>query len=192
MATIKVIVGSVRPNRFGPTAAKWIMDLAAAHPDSTFELIDLADIKLPFLDEPQPPAGEEVYVQEHTQKWADIIGEADGFVFVTPEYNHGVAPSLKNAIDFLGKEWYHKPVAFVSYGADAGGARAVEHLRGTVSWLRMYDLHDAVLFPNYWTQIGEDGSFKPTEAQTASAQRMIENIAFWSDELKAPRAKLQK
>jgi NAD(P)H-dependent FMN reductase len=190
MATIKVIVGSVRPNRFGPKAAQWIMDLSAKHPEATFELVDLAEIKLPFLDEPQPPAAEETYVQEHTQAWAKVIGEADGFIFITPEYNHGVAPSLKNAIDFLGKEWYYKPVAFVSYGADAGGARSVEHLRGTAGWLRMYDLHDTVLLPKYWTQLGEDGAFTPTEEQTASADRMLGNIAFWADELKASRAKL--
>ncbi len=190
MPKIKVIIGSTRPNRFGPSAAKWIMDLSAQEKDATFELIDLAEIKLPFLDEPQPPAAEETYVQDHTKAWAEIIGDADGFVFVTPEYNHGVSPSLKNAIDFLGKEWYYKPVAFVSYGADAGGARSVEHLRGTVAWLRMYDLHDTVLLPNYWSQLDEQGGFTATEAQNDSATRMLKNIAFWSAEMKASRAKL--
>jgi len=190
MPTIKIIVGSIRPNRFGPQVANWVADLAKEHTDATFEIIDLADVKLPFLDEPQPPATEETYVQEHTKAWAQTIGEADGFVFITPEYNHGVAPSLKNAIDFLGKEWYYKPVSFVSYGADAGGVRAVEHLRGTAAWLRMYDMHDVVCIPNYWSQLGADGGFTPTDDQTASAHRLLENIAFWSENMKPIREKL--
>lgn len=187
MLHIKIIIGSVRPNRFGPTAAEWINDLAKKHTDATFEVVDLAEVNLPFLDEPQPPSTEEVYVQEHTKAWAKTIGEADGYIIVTPEYNHGVAPALKNAIDFLDKEWHFKPVAFVSYGADAGGARAIEHLRATAAWLRMYDLYATVMMPMYWTQFDETGAFHATDRQQEDAERLLREITFWSEQMKAAR-----
>lgn len=187
MPKIKIIVGSVRPNRFGPTVAQWINELAKAQTDATFEVIDLAAVSLPFLDEPAPPSTEEEYVQDHTKAWARVIGEADGFIVITPEYNHGVAPSLKNAIDFLDKEWHYKPITFVSYGADAGGVRAVEHLRGTAAWLRMYDLHNVVMIPTYWTQLDEKGIFTPTERQVEDANRLLNDIVFWAEQMRAPR-----
>lgn len=187
MPHIKIIIGSIRPNRFGPTAAQWINELAEKHSDATFEVVDLAEVNLPFLDEPQPPSAEEEYVQDHTKAWAKVIGEADGFIFVTPEYNHGVAPALKNAIDFLDKEWHYKPVAFVSYGADAGGARAIEHLRATTSWLRMYDLHTTVMVPMYWTQYDDQGAFQATERQNEDAERLLKEITFWSTHMQTAR-----
>lgn len=190
MPIIKIIIGSTRPGRFGHKAGAWIAELAAANPDATFEVVDLAEINLPLLDEPVPASMAETYTNEHTKAWSKIIGEADGFIFVTPEYNHGVAASLKNAIDYLAKEWYYKPVAFVSYGADASGVRAVEHLRSIVSQLRMVSMHDTVMVSAYG-QLNEQGDFTPTEAQNADAERMLKHIAFWSAELQPIRAKLQ-
>ena len=189
MPLIKVIVGSTRPGRFGIQAANWIMDLTKEFPGATFELVDLEKVNLPFLDEETPPAAGN-YTQDHTKAWSKVVDEADGFVFITGEYNHGVQPALKNAIDFAAKEWYYKPVAFVSYGADAGGVRAVEHLRGTVAWLRMYDLNDVVMIPNYWGQLDENGKFQPRENQNDDASRMLKNIAFWSEKMKPAREEL--
>lgn len=191
MSLIKVIVGSTRPSRFGIQAANWIMELTREFPGATFELVDLAEVNLPLLDE-ATPAAMGGYTKEHTKKWANIVDEADGFVFVTGEYNHGIPGALKNAIDFVAKEWYYKPVAFVSYGADAGGVRAVEQLRGVTAWLRMYGLHDVVAIPNYWAQLGEAGAFQPTENQNDAAKRMLKNIAFWSDHMKSAREELAK
>jgi NAD(P)H-dependent FMN reductase len=191
MPIIKVILGSTRPDRFGPQPAAWIMELSKQYKDATFELVDLADVNLPFLDESVPSIHHK-YANKHTKEWAKVIGEADGFVIVTAEYNYGVPAALKNALDFLGREWYYKPVAFVSYGASAGGARAVEHLRGSAGWLRMYDLSEQVVIPNYWTQMDENGKFQPNEQQTTNAENLLKKIVFWADRLKPIREELQK
>lgn len=186
---IKVILGSTRPNRFGPQVAEWIMDVTKTQTDTTFELVDLKEINLPLLDEPFPAiAGK--YSQPHTKAWAKMVGEADGFIIVTAEYNFSIPAALKNALDFLAAEWRYKPVAFVSYGASAGGARAVEHLRSSVANLGMFDLREQVTITNYWTQQDEQGTFQPTGMQTAAAQKLITRIAFWAKYLKPARKTL--
>lgn len=189
MANIKVIIGSTRTNRFGVQPAEWLMELTKEYTSDTFELIDLAEVNLPFLDEPQPPSLGN-YVHDHTKAWAKTIGEADGFIVVTPEYNHGVPAALKNAFDFLYKEWLYKPIGFVGYGAGAGGVRAIEHLRASTIWLRMIPLHDDVVFPNYRGQLDESGVLQPTEKQINDAKRLIENSIFWANELLPIRKKL--
>jgi NAD(P)H-dependent FMN reductase len=191
MLRIKVIIGSTRPNRFGIQPANWITELAAGTPDAQFELVDLAEVNLPFLDEPQPPAAGN-YVNEHTKAWSKIISEADGFIFVTPEYNHGVPASLKNAIDFLADEWRYKPVAFISYGAEAGGTRAVEHFRSSLAWLDMYDLKYQVVIPNYWSALDENGRWQPTEQQVEAGKSMIEKVTFWAKQFQNARQELSK
>ncbi len=188
MAHIKIIIGSMRPGRFGNKPAKWIHELTKEYTDNTFELIDLKEVNLPLLDESIPPiAGQ--YEHEHTKQWAAKIKEADGFIFITPEYNHGAPASLKNAIDFAGQEWAHKPAAFVSYGADAGGARAVEHLRLNLIQLAAFPIKDQVTIVNYFTLIDENGEFMPTKGQEETAKKMLAEISFWSNELAVIRAK---
>ena len=187
MVYIKFIIGSTRPNRFGPKPATWLMELAKDYKDqASFELVDLKEVDLPFLDEPQPPAMGN-YQNEHTKNWASLVDQADGFLFITPEYNHSVAPALKNAIDFVGSEWRAKPAAFVGYGAEAGGTRAIEHLRNVVAWLGMYDLSEHVIIPNYWEQLDAQGNFTPTERQTASAKRMLKELIFWAEQMQRSR-----
>src|ERR1700746_3805045 len=127
MTRIGIILGSTRPNRNGEQVAKWVYHFAAQRPDAEFELIDLADYPLPHLDEPLPPSMGQ-YQNAHTQEWAATIARFDGFVFVTPEYNHSTSGVLKNAIDFLYAQWNNKAMGVVSYGA-TGGTRAAEHLR---------------------------------------------------------------
>jgi len=191
MSVIKVILGSTRPNRFGIQPANWVMELSKQYKNARFELVDLAKIDLPMLDEPAPAAMRK-YTKEHTKAWASIINEADGFIFVTAEYNYSIPAALKNAIDFVSHEWYYKPAAFVSYGSDAGGARAVEHLRGLSGWLRMYDLREHLHIPNYWTQVDEKGMFQPTSEQADTVKTLLESIVFWADRLKPVREELQK
>src|SRR5262249_43422481 len=125
---IAVILGSTRPGRNGKAVADWVMEQAKGRSDATYELVDLADFPLPHLDEALPPSLGQ-YAGEHTKAWADKIAGYDGFVFVTPEYNHSTSGVLKNAIDYLYAEWNNKAAAFVAYGS-LGGARAIEHLRG--------------------------------------------------------------
>ena len=142
MTRIGVILGSTRPGRRGEQVARWVMDQARVRSDAEFELIDLADYPLPHLDEPLPPSMGQ-YQNAHTNDWAAIIGRFDGFVFVTPEYNHSTSGVLKNAIDFLYAEWNNKAMGVVSYGA-VGGARAAEHLRLIAGELQMADVRTNV------------------------------------------------
>ena len=192
MVTIKIILGSTRPNRFGIQPATWIKDLSEQFADqATFEIIDLQAIDLPMLDEPVPPSAVEEYAHEHTRKWAEIIGDADGFVFVTSEYNHSIPASLKNAIDFIYKEWAYKPAAIVAYGADAGGARAVEHLRNVLSWVKVFHISEHIIIPEYYLNLDEAGNYKFSEQQQAKAKNMLTQLVFWTNEFKASRQKLQ-
>lgn len=189
MSKIGIIVGSTRPNRFGPQVANWISSLAADYGHAEFELVDIADYKLPLLDEPQLP-GMGNYQNAHTKKWAEKIRELDGYILVTPEYNHGIAASLKNALDFVYAEWTHKPIAYVSYGAGAGGSRAVEQLRQIAAQLKQYDVLEQVMIVNYWAHQDEGGRFMPNEEHEKQAEALLKEIVFWTDEFKAIRKKL--
>src|SRR6476659_7077427 len=122
MLKIAIILGSTRPNRIGEGVARWVYDIAARRTDAHYDLIDLKDQNLPLLDEPAPPSLGQ-YSQPHTKAWAAKIIQYDGFVFVTAEYNHGIPGALKNAIDYLYKEWNNKAAGIVSYGS-AYGARS--------------------------------------------------------------------
>ena len=127
-----VVVGTTRPGRKADAVAQWVERAMSAHPAVAagaveLRIVDLAAAALPLLDEPVAAAFGH-YQNRHTQAWAATVGECDGFVFVTPEYNHSIPAALKNAIDYLFAEWHHKPAGIVSYGL-AGGVRAAEHLR---------------------------------------------------------------
>src|SRR6266478_1461744 len=122
MLKIAIILGSTRPGRNGEAVAKWVHEIAKKRTDAEFEVVDIKDFNLPLLDEPVPPIMGQ-YSKPHTKTWATKIGSFDGYVFVAPEYNHGISGALKNAIDFLFAEWNNKAAGFVSYGG-ASGARA--------------------------------------------------------------------
>jgi NAD(P)H-dependent FMN reductase len=186
MTKIKVITGSVRPGRFNIQPATWIADIAKKHAGIEVELIDLQELNLPFYDEPKPALYGN-YVHAHTKKWAKQIGEADGFIFVTAEYNHSYTPVLANALNFLNAEWNYKPVSFVSYGSAAGGARGVEHLRGIAGELRMFDLREQLLLPNYYHNLDEQGNYKFTEAEAEHAQTVVTELATWAKKMKVAR-----
>lgn len=141
---IKIILGTIRPGRFGERPARWIYQQLSKRDDLDVELLDLKDYPLPMFDSPMSPAmmGKK-YPNELVQKWSAKIDEADAYVIVTPEYNHGYSSVLKNALDWLGPEWYRKAVGFVSYGS-ASGARAVEQLRQVIVELRMVSANRAM------------------------------------------------
>ncbi|MEZ2127801.1 MULTISPECIES: NADPH-dependent FMN reductase [unclassified Sinorhizobium] len=135
MKTIQVIIGSVRPSRIGDQIASWVLQTVKGLTDLRFEIVDLKDWHLPLDDEPnQPKHGG--YVQPHTQAWSDKIRQADGFIFLTPQYNWGYPASLKNALDHLYSEWEAKPTVIVSYG-HRGGVKAAEQLRQVLVGLHM-------------------------------------------------------
>jgi len=187
MPKIKVILSSSRPTRFAEQPGQWIMEVASQFKDAEFELVDLAELNLPFLDEPVP-ALHRSYQNDHTKEWSKMVDEADGFVFVTAEYNHGYTALLKNAIDYLYHEWSHKPVAFVSYGAAAGGARAVDQLRAVAGHLSMYDITEHVILPEYYLNKDENGKFQFNERHDRAATDMLSRLVFWADKMKAARA----
>jgi len=129
MLKIAILTGSTRPGRNNEAVAKWVLDQAKSRSDAEFEIVDIKDYNLPLLDEPVPPSLHQ-YTKDHTQKWAQKISQFDGFVIITPEYNHGTSAALKNALDFLYAEWNNKAVGFVSYGSVGGAAR----WRASVLW----------------------------------------------------------
>lgn len=188
---IAIIIGTTRPNRFSPKPAQWVYEAAKRHKDAEFTLIDLAEVKLPLLDEPVPPLMGQ-FETDHSQAWNKTIAKFDGYILVTGEYNYSIPAVLKNAIDYVSKGWNYKPWSFVSYGAASGGLRAVEHLRGVAAELKVYDLHENISIPNYWGQLGESGEFIPNERQEQDLEVMLKNTIFWSRELKASRERLEK
>jgi NAD(P)H-dependent FMN reductase len=189
MIKIKILTGSNRPGRFNIQPATWITNIAKGRKDIEVELLDLQEINLPFLDEPASPSMRK-YTKQHTKDWSAKIDEADGFIFVTPEYNHSYSAILKNAIDYLFFEWNYKPVAFVSYGG-VGGSRAVEHLLGVAREVKLYDLREQVMFPNFWINLDDKGKYKFNEKEVAIANALLDSLIFWASEMKESRLKLQ-
>jgi len=180
MVKVAVIVGSTRPGRKALDVARWVMDTAGKRSDAQFELVDIQDFKLPLLDEPVPPSMGQ-YSQPHTIAWAEKIAQYDGFVFVTPEYNHGTSGALKNAIDFLYKEWNNKAAGFVGYGS-AGGARAIESLRLVMGELMVADVRAQVML-SLFTDFENFATFKPAAHHTGSVNAMLDQVVAWSGAL---------
>lgn len=181
---IAVILGSTRPGRNGAAVAEWVLKQAEGR-SATYELVDLADHPLPHLDEATPPSMG-MYANEHTKRWAETIDGYDGFVFVTPEYNRSTSGVLKNAIDFLYKEWNNKAAAFVSYGS-VGGARAIEHLRGVSGELQIADVRTQLSF-SLATDFENYSVFTPGALHEASAATMFDQLESWARALQPVRA----
>jgi NAD(P)H-dependent FMN reductase len=185
MVKIAVIIGSTRPGRHGEAVAKWVYEIASQRRDAEFELIDLADHPLPHLDEAMPPTMGQ-YAHDHTKEWAATIAAFDGFVFVTPEYNHSTSGVLKNAIDYLYAEWNNKAAGFVSYGS-VGGARAVEHLRLIMGELQVADVRQQVAL-SLFTDFEAFTTLTPAELQTTFVHTMLDQVVAWSTALAPLRA----
>lgn len=185
MIKIGIILGSTRPGRNGEAVAKWVYDLASKREDAEFEYIDIIDYNLPLLDEPVPPSYGQ-YSKEHTKRWAEKIGSLDAFIFVTPEYNHGVSGALKNAIDFLFAEWNNKAAGFVSYGS-AYGVRAVEHLRLVMAEIMVADVRTQVML-SLFTDFENFSVFKPAERHEQALSDMIGQVISWGTALRSVRA----
>jgi NAD(P)H-dependent FMN reductase len=181
--TIAVILGSTRPGRLGKVVADWVYERASQRADAEFELVDLADQDLPLLDEPTPPMMGR-YSKEHTKAWAATIDRFDGYIFVTPEYNHSLPGALKNAIDFLYTEWNNKACGFVSYGA-TGGTRAAEQLRLIAAELQMADVRAQVVLPFYREFEGRD--FRPSTGATKALTPLFDQVLAWAGALQPLR-----
>ena len=185
MLRIGIVIGSTRPARKADAVARWVHGIAAKRSDAEFELVDIQDFKLPLLDEPVPPSLGQ-YSQPHTRAWAAKIASFDGYVFVTPEYNHGIPGALKNAIDYLFREWHHKAAGFVGYGS-AGGVRAVEQLRLVMGEILIADVRVQVML-SLRTDFENFTVFKPDPAHEKTLGALIDQVVAWAGALKPLRA----
>jgi len=185
MLTIAIVTGSTRPGRNNEAVARWVYGLSKRRNDAEFELVDIADYDLPLLDEPAPPSLGQ-YTHKHTKKWAANIGSFDAYVFVTPEYNHGVSGALKNALDYLYREWNNKAAGFVSYGS-AGGARAVEHLRLVMAELMVATVRAQVML-SLFTDFENFSTFKPDPRHEREVQTLFDQLIAWGHALKTVRS----
>lgn len=183
MAKLEVIVASTRPGRIGLPIGRWIESQANAHGGFTeVELVDLAEVDLPFMNEPDHPSLRR-YVHRHTREWSARVEGADAFVFVMPEYNYGYNAELKNAIDYLCIEWHYKPVGLVSYGGVSAGTRAAQMIKQVVTTLKMFPVFEAVSLPFVHQFIDEEGAVRPNAIMESSAKAMIEELARVSEAL---------
>ena len=186
MLKIAIIIGSTRPGRKAEAVARWVHDIAQKRSDAEFELVDIQDFNLPLLDEPVPPAMGQ-YTKPHTKAWAEKIGAFDGYVFVTPEYNHSTSGALKNAIDFLYREWNNKAAGFVGYGS-AGGTRAVEQLRLIMGELQVADVRAQVALSLH-SDFEHYTVFKPGAHHEKSVNTLLDQVVAWSGALRTLRQK---
>ncbi len=184
---IVVILGTNRPIRNGRKVADWFMAEAAKDSRFHFELVDLSELNLPWLDEPVPPKASTNYQHEHTRSWAKQIADADGYVVVTPEYNHSYPAVLKNALDYLYYEWGQKPMAFVGYGVEYG-YRAIEHLRQVAVKLRMAPMSHQVEI-HIFKQQTPDGEFVASGDNMRQLQTLLDQLDWWAAALSEARSK---
>lgn len=193
MVRIAIVLGSTRPGRRGDQVASWVHEQAVARTASEreveYEVVDLAEIALPLLDEPLPAAIGD-YAHEHTRRWSELVASFDGFIFVTPEYNHAMPAVLKNAIDYLFTEWNDKAAAFVSCGF-TGGVRAVEQLRLTLAEVKIATVRSQValmLFTDFAiNDMTAPGTFTPGEHHLPVLDRMLGELIDWTHALKGLR-----
>lgn len=185
---LHVIVASTRPGRVGLPVGRWFHQRAVEHGAFDVQWVDLAEIDLPFLDEPKHPRLQQ-YQHRHTREWSALIDRADAFAFVMPEYNFGFNAPLKNALDYLNLEWRYKPAGFVSYGGVSGGTRAVQMAKQVVSTLKMMPMFEAVSIPFVKQFLDDDGEIRANDVMEQAATAMLDELVRWEESLRPLRQK---
>lgn len=185
---IGIILGSIRGIRRGGRVSQWLMSQLAKQTDFEAELLDLLDYPLPFFNEANSPAGlKGNYTNPVAKKWSAKIAEKDGFIMLTPEYNHGTSAVLKNALDWLYDEWVKKPVAFISYSPNAvGGVRAVEQLRQNVIELQMAPISHAIHINHVLDTLDEKGNALKGHYDERLVS-LVDELLWWGRALKNAR-----
>jgi NAD(P)H-dependent FMN reductase len=183
---LQIIIGSTRPGRVGLPVAQWTHARAIAHGAFEVQLVDLAEVNLPLLDEPKHPRFHD-YVHEHTKRWSRTVARADAFVFVVPEYNFGYNAAMKNALDYLHEEWKYKAVGFVSYGGVAAGTRAVQGLKQVVTALKMVPLFEAVSIPFVAQLLDDQRRLTANDIMLQAADAMLDELLRWTTALRSLR-----
>lgn len=187
MYRLMIITASTREGRKGPVVAKWIEGEARKDPDWDVVPVDLKELALPLLDEPEHPRLKH-YHFEHTKRWSAMVEAADAFIAVSPEYNFSAPPSLVNAFDYVFQEWQYKPIGFVTYGGVSAGTRALVSLRQTASALKMVPVVEGVNVPFFTQFINAEGVFSANEQTQAGARGMLAELRKWAGPLKQMRA----
>lgn len=183
---LKIITSTTRPGRKGIAVANWIYALAKQDNKFETELLDLATINLPLMDEPKHPRLGD-YQHQHTKDWSAKINSADAIIIVLGEYNYGIPAPIKNAIDFLFKEWMYKPVGIVSYGGMSGGMRSTQMLKQVLTTLHMMPINTGVVLPFVARQINSANEFAADEGQTKAATAMFAELEKWATVMKGLR-----
>jgi tRNA pseudouridine(38-40) synthase len=186
MPSLQIVIASTRTQRAGPSVARWFLERARRHGKFELELVDLKEVALPLLDEPNHPVKRN-YQFEHTKAWSAKVAAADAFVFVTPEYNYGMAPALLNALDYLSHEWAYKAAGFVSYGGVSGGTRSVQMAKQVMTSLKLVPLPEGVAIPFYAKHLDAAGTFDPGDTQDEACARMLDELFKWTGALKTLR-----
>lgn len=171
---LMVLIGSVRPGRQGEAWARWFADVARDQDGYEVQVVDLAELDLPLMDEPHHPRLHR-YTKEHTKRWSAMVEGADAYVFVTPEYNYSFPASLKNALDYLALEWKDKSAGIVSYGGISAGLRAAHHLRQVLGALGLVVPQGTVSIP-FASQHVQDGAVDAPDSAVNSARAMLEEM----------------
>jgi len=175
MPRLAVIVASSRPGRIAVPVAEWFSGLAREHGGFEVDVVDLAEVGLPFLDEPNHPRLKQ-YEHDHTEAWSKRVEAADAFVVVTPEYNYGMPAILKNALDYLHHEWAYKPVAFVSYGGVSAGTRSVQMTKQVVTTLRMFPIPESVAIPFVHQFLDDEQRLVPNDVMAGAAKAVLDEL----------------
>ena len=181
-----VVVASTRPGRVGPAVAAWFVREVERHATFSVDLVDLAEVNLPFLDEPNHPRARR-YTKDHTIAWSRRVDRIDAFALVVPEYNYAMAATLKNAVDYLHWEWQYKPAGFVSYGGVSAGTRGVQMAKEVLTTLKVMPLPEAVSIPFVGQFLDDDGNVQPNKVMDDAASAMLDELARWEGALRALR-----
>jgi NAD(P)H-dependent FMN reductase len=188
MPNLLIVIASTRPGRIGVPVANWFVDQASEHGGFDLEVVDLAELDLPLLDEPNHPRLRQ-YTKDHTHAWSATVDAVDAIVVVTAEYNHGYPAPLKNAIDYLHHEWRHKPLGFVSYGGVAAGTRAVQQLKPVAIALSLIPVVAAVNIPFVQQFLDDDGVIRGNEIMEQAASAMLDEMLALQEALAPLRAR---
>lgn len=183
MPKLMIILGSVREGRVGGPIAEWVRTAAEADGRFDVDFVDLAELQLPMMDEPNHPSMQQ-YTKDHTKAWSQRVAAADGFLFIFPEYNHSYAAPIKNALDYLVVEWRRKPVGFVNWGGNSGGTRAQAALRPVVMQLGMVMTLGNIEINMPWEQLEAD-AFVPNDQQSTVLAAQLGEIEQLSAALAA-------
>jgi NAD(P)H-dependent FMN reductase len=183
MYNLKIISSTVRPGRKGPVVANWITDVARNHGSFNVELLDLGEINLPMMNEPNHPRLRK-YTHDHTKRWSAKIEEAEIFIFVTAEYDYNYPAPLRNALEYLVQEWQFKAAGIVSYGGVSAGTRASNSLKSDLSTLKMVPISESVNFPFFENNINDENVFEANEISLKAAATMLNQLIRWTKGLK--------